>query len=68
MLNVLVTGSNGQLGSEIRELSGDYPNNYFFTDKDELDITNENEITNFIETLNLEILDLDLGVKQGITG
>ena len=56
MLNILVTGSNGQLGSEIRELSMDYKNNYFFTDKDELDITNEEAIKNFIEENNIDTI------------
>ena len=29
--NILVTGSNGQLGSEIKELSKEYDYNFFFT-------------------------------------
>lgn len=49
MLNVLVTGSNGQLGSEIKALEGDYPYNFFFTDKTELDITDKNAVATFIE-------------------
>ena len=56
MLNILVTGSKGQLGSEITELSVDYKNNYFFTDKDELDISNEKEIKNFIEINNIDTI------------
>ncbi len=40
-MNILITGANGQLGSEIRELSPLYKNlNFTFTDIDELDITN----------------------------
>ncbi len=50
MLNVLVTGSNGQLGSELKELSGEYDYNYFFTDRDTLDISDEAALRNFIET------------------
>lgn len=39
MKNILVTGSNGQLGSEIRVLSSQYPElNFWFTDVAELDI------------------------------
>jgi dTDP-4-dehydrorhamnose reductase len=39
-MKVLVTGSNGQLGSEIRELSASYPQyEFLFTDFPELDIT-----------------------------
>jgi len=56
MFNILVTGSKGQVGSEIVELSIDYENNYFFTDKDTLDITNENEIQALIEENNIDII------------
>ena len=56
MLNVLVTGSNGQLGSEIRELSVDYENKYFFTDKDALDITAEEAIKSFVDTNNIDVI------------
>jgi dTDP-4-dehydrorhamnose reductase len=56
MLNVLVTGSNGQLGSEIKELSGDYKNNYFFTDKDELDITDAGAIKSFVEANAIDVI------------
>lgn len=39
--NILVTGANGQLGSEIAQLSSNYPEySFFFTDKNLLDITN----------------------------
>ena len=36
MHNILVTGSNGQLGSEIRELSIEYQDDFYFTDRNEL--------------------------------
>ena len=36
---VLVTGANGQLGREMRRLGAASPNEYTFTDVDELDIT-----------------------------
>ncbi|AHJ13805.1 dTDP-4-dehydrorhamnose reductase [Sulfurospirillum multivorans] len=49
MLNILVTGSHGQLGSEIHELSHEYPNTYFFTDKEELDITDAKTLRQYIE-------------------
>ena len=49
MLNVLVTGSNGQLGSEIQELSSQYPYNFFFTDRNKLDITDAQSIKEIIE-------------------
>jgi dTDP-4-dehydrorhamnose reductase len=49
MLNILVTGSNGQLGSEIQELSSHFPYTFFFTCKEKLDITNEHALHSFIE-------------------
>ena len=56
MLNILVTGSNGQVGSEIKELSLNYPYNFFFTDKETLDITNEEAIKNFVEKNNINTI------------
>ncbi len=38
--NILVVGANGQLGREIRRVSGLSDINYIFTDIEELDITN----------------------------
>ncbi len=34
--NILVTGSNGQVGSEIRELASKYSYNFFFTDRNNI--------------------------------
>ena len=48
MYNILVTGSNGQVGSEIKELSSSYNCNFFFTTRDDLDITNEEKIKFFV--------------------
>lgn len=39
-MNILVTGSNGQLGNEMRRVSKHSNDNYIFTDVAELDITN----------------------------
>lgn len=50
MHNILVTGSKGQLGSEIQELSSEYDYTFFFTDKDSLDITNKEKVKTFINT------------------
>jgi len=45
LIKILVTGSNGQLGSELIGLEGNYPNlNLMFTDVEELDITSEHDI------------------------
>ena len=56
MNNILVTGSNGQLGSEIKEISSNYPYNFFFTDRSELDISNKISIVNFIETNSINTI------------
>ena len=44
MANILVTGSNGQLGNEIRELAKQSAFEFSFTDVAELDITDINAI------------------------
>ena len=49
MTNILITGSNGQVGSELRELSGNYDYNFFFTDRESLDITNPKVVSEFID-------------------
>lgn len=48
MHRVLVTGSNGQLGSEIRYLSPNYPFEFIFTDIEELDITDKVKVHKFL--------------------
>jgi len=50
MHNILVTGGNGQLGCEIRDLAPSYSNYHFiFTDIEELDICNHKAVEAFIE-------------------
>ena len=56
MSNILVTGVNGQLGSEIKELSNNYPANYFFTDRDSLDITDQNALINYIQKNDIDTI------------
>lgn len=49
-MNIIVTGSNGQLGSEIKDLSQNYKQYHFtFTDLDTLDITKDEEVASFIK-------------------
>jgi dTDP-4-dehydrorhamnose reductase len=53
-MNILITGSNGQLGSEIRELSVFYNTvNFIFKDLPDLDICNFDELQNFIIKNNI---------------
>lgn len=47
MLDILVTGADGQLGREMRRLAGVSPNRYHFTDVSELDITNTDAVERF---------------------
>ena len=50
-MNILITGCNGQLGSEIRLLEGNYPENTFFnTDIEELDISDQNAVSNYVDS------------------
>ena len=56
MTNILVTGSKGQVGSEIKALSSHYKENFFFTDKTILDITNERALKEYIELHNINII------------
>ncbi|MDY0051270.1 MAG: dTDP-4-dehydrorhamnose reductase [Aliarcobacter sp.] len=48
-MNILITGSKGQLGSELKELSINYSYNFFFTTRDDIDITSKDEIKSFCE-------------------
>jgi dTDP-4-dehydrorhamnose reductase len=56
MFNILVTGAKGQVGSEIQDLSLNYEYNFIFTDKEELDITNEDAIKECIEQNNINVI------------
>lgn len=57
MKNILVTGSNGQLGNELRNISSHYPGfNMIFTDLPELDITERLECESFIRKYNIDFL------------
>lgn len=58
MKNILVTGCRGQLGSELQMLSSAYEETckFFFTDVDELDITDRNAIHTFVEQNYINII------------
>ncbi len=52
--NILITGSNGQLGQELQKLVHDQEydlpqTNFYFTDKNSLDITKEQILREFVE-------------------
>jgi dTDP-4-dehydrorhamnose reductase len=53
-MNILVTGSNGQLGSEIKDLEANFTNfNFFFMDLPELDICNSSQLNIFVNDNNI---------------
>lgn len=57
MSDILVTGSNGQLGSEIQKLSLSYPNYTFtFTDRTTLDLSNLCTMEDFFENKKFDVI------------
>lgn len=62
-MNILVTGSNGQLGNEVRVLSKQHPkHNYFFTDVLEaentyiLNITDKDAVSAFVAQNSIDLI------------
>lgn len=56
MTNILVTGAAGQLGNEIRTLSKDSEDRFFFTDVAELDILSFEAVNNYLKTNSIEVV------------
>lgn len=64
-MNILVTGSKGQLGSEIRDISPAYPQyTFFFTDKEDLDVTDIEKVQKFIKKHSIDCLINCVGYTQ----
>lgn len=56
-MNILVTGSNGQLGTEMRVQSVMHPQHtYFFTDVAELDITHREAVAAFVREHGIDLI------------
>ena len=54
-MNILITGCNGQLGSEIRLQEHAHPDHRFFnTDVEELDICDQQAIDHFVDANNID--------------
>ncbi len=54
-MKILITGCNGQLGSELRTLQAEYPEHEFInTDVEELDITDQEKVEQFIDTHEID--------------
>lgn len=57
MAHILITGCNGQLGNEMQLQAKSNPqHSYFFTDIDELDITDEQAIDRFVTDNQVDII------------
>ena len=57
MYNILVTGGNGQLGSELKEIAQHFSGyNFLFTDIKDLDITNHDAVATFIQSKKINII------------
>lgn len=57
MKNILITGSNGQLGNEMRVLSEENREyTCFFTDVAELDICNEQAVMDFVKANDIHVI------------
>ena len=59
--NILITGSNGQLGQELQYLVEKQEHNlldgnFYFTDRDSLDITNKDVLEKFIKTNTVDTI------------
>lgn len=55
-LNILVTGSNGQLGRSIKKEAAMSDNNYIYTDVAELDITDEQAVKKFVADNDIDLI------------
>ena len=55
-MNILVTGSAGQLGHSLCDIAADSANRYIFTDVAELDITDKSAIIRMMESENIKLV------------
>lgn len=56
MANILVTGANGQLGSELRKMGFTHLDEVYFTDVEELDITDYTAIEHFVKEHEIDTI------------
>lgn len=55
-MNILVTGTNGQLGNEMRIVAKNSADNYIFTDVAELDITNAEAVEKMVMDNDVKVI------------
>jgi len=57
MINILVTGANGQIGSELQALSrSSEDKKFYFTDRGNLDITDQRSVEEYIASRDIDII------------
>lgn len=56
MMNILVTGSKGQLGTHIRLCTQHTEHQYYYTDYEELDITNQSAVQSFVREHKIGVI------------
>ncbi len=55
--NILVTGSNGQLGKSIKSMSKEFPNyNFYFQSKEQLDISSYAKVFEFVDLHEINLI------------
>ena len=55
-MNILVTGANGQLGQQFKNNTTNSDFEFYFADENELDITNKNDILNYISDYKIKYI------------
>ena len=55
-MNILVTGSHGQLGTHIGLLAEGSQHQYFFTDVEDLDICRRDAVFNYVLTKGINVV------------
>ncbi len=55
-MNIVITGAKGQLGSELKYILNGSSNRCYFTDRDDLDITDVNALDNFFEQNSIDCI------------
>lgn len=55
-MNILITGANGQLGMEMRNVSSGSADRYIFTDVAELDITDAGAVDRAVSSENVDVI------------
>ncbi len=56
MLNILITGANGQLGNEMQRLGQVSPHRWIFTDVAELDITDREAVSRLVAEEQVDVI------------